>query len=164
MRLRLPNRSAVGHFFLLGLCAWFGPALYMFVPFSHAGFQIEKIWWAYGILEGSLAWLFRHHFRGKLVTQLMKSYLTIVSAGCLISGVFAIARWAGITRFEPKLVDGGCEIVGLETPLHMLIFEVMNAICALPTLLFLGSLTAGGFFVSTKSSLSIREPGVVDQK
>ncbi len=164
MRLRLPSRSAVGQFFLLGLCAWVGPALYMFVPFSHAGFQIGKIWWAYGILEGSLAWLFRHRFSGKLITQLAKSYLTIVSAGCMISGVFVIARWAGITRFEPMLVDGGCEIVGLETPVLMMQFELINGICALPTLLFLGSLTAGGFFVSTKGSGSIRKPGVVNQK
>ncbi len=164
MRLRLPNRSAVGQFFLLGLCAWVGPALYMFVPFSHAGFQIEKIWWAYGILEGSLAWLFRQHFKGKLITQLAKSYLTIVSAGCMISGVFVTARWVGITTFEPKLVDGGCEIVGLETPVLMLQFELINGICALPTLRFLGSLTAGGFFVSRKKSVSIREPRVVNQK
>jgi hypothetical protein len=82
----------------------------------------------------------------------------------MISGVFVIARWAGITRFEPMLVDGGCEIVGLETPVLMMQFELINGICALPTLLFLGSLTAGGFFVSTKGSGSIRKPGVVNQK
>ena len=74
------------------------------------------------------------------------------------------ARWVGITTFEPKLVDGGCEIVGLETPVLMLQFELINGICALPTLLFLGSLTAGGFFVSRKKSVSIREPRVVNQK
>ena len=163
LRLRLPNRLAVGPFFLLGLCAWVGPALYMFVPFSHAGNQIDRIWWAFGILEGSFAWLFRHHFTGKLVSQLLKSYLTLVSGGSVIAGVFALVRWVGLTTFEPELSDGSCVPSGLETPLRMLIFEVMNGICALPTLLFLGSLTAGGLFLRTKNSVSNCEPEVVHQ-
>ncbi len=129
---------------MLGFCAWLGPLLYIFLPFSHGGNQIEKIWWSFGILEGTFAWFFRGLFVGKLIAQSSKSYLTLMLGGVCIAGGFSLARVSGLTSFEPWLRDGGCLPVGLNTPVAMLQFEVLNGITAIPTLIFLG-LATGDF-------------------
>jgi hypothetical protein len=127
---------------VLGLCAWFGPLLYIFLPFSHGGNQIEKIWWSFGILEGTFAWFCRGWFGGKLVPQLTKSYLTLILGAICIASGFSLARASGVTAFAPWLRDGGCLPVGLDTPVAVLQFEVENAFTAVPTLVILGLVTS----------------------
>ncbi|MEI7576095.1 MAG: hypothetical protein WCK51_04320 [Armatimonadota bacterium] len=139
MRLRFPTKTEIYRFSGLGLCAWTGPLVYIFAPFSHSGNILGNIWWCFGILEGTFAWFFRSEFTGTPFFQSVKSYVTLIAAGVSLAGVVALSQAFGLTIFEPMLWDGGCEPISLDTPLAMLQFQVINAVVAIPTLVLLVS-------------------------
>ena len=154
MRLRRPNKRIALQFLAVGLASWCGPVLYL-MTWPHSGNALGSIWWAFGVLDGVLVWVLRRAFRGKWLLQIVKAYAALVVGGSLTAGIVPLLKLARVTEYEVWLHDGSCLPVGLNTPISMLEFLILNMIVGLPVALGLAVLIPAGRSANSPSTANV---------